>query len=229
MTGFGITDENAPKDPAGGIIARIRALLAKAANDAATDAERDAYTAKAAELSAKYGVDIAAAGGSAANDMTLKEYEVEGDFDRECAELIYYVAQALGCRPVIILGGVAVLGYTADVQRCDILATCLGLQMNSGASRVAGLDAVVSGWMLGFTSEACRRLRDAEQRARQLADPDLLAKRKARLDEVFGEEFPHISTERSRKIDWRGFGQGQNAARTADIGQARMRNRQAIG
>src|SRR5450756_307209 len=183
MTGFGITDENTPKGPANGIITRIRALLAKAADDAATDAERDAFTAKAADLSAKYGVDMAVAGGSADDDMTLKEYEVDGDFARQAAELIYYVAQALGCRPIIILGGVAVLGYTADVQRCDTLATCLGLQMNHGAVRVDGPDAVVSGWMQGFTAMACKRLREAEARARSLADPDLLAKRAAHLDE----------------------------------------------
>jgi hypothetical protein len=225
MASFGIENEAAQQHPADSIIGRIRKLLAKAADQAATDAERDALTAKAAELSAKYGVDMAAAGDQ---EMALKEYEVDGDFARESAELIYYVAEALGCRAILISAGVAVLGYTADIERGDILATCLGLQMNHGAVRVDGPDAVVSGWMRGFTAEACRRLREAEERARSLADPDMLAKRKAKLDEVFGEEFPNV-TNRSRRIDPRGYAQGRNAGRTADIGQARMRNRQAIG
>src|SRR5690348_7260811 len=41
------------------ILARIRKLLAKAENPAASPEEAEAYTAKAAELIAKYGIDRA--------------------------------------------------------------------------------------------------------------------------------------------------------------------------
>jgi hypothetical protein len=225
MTGFGIENEEAPKSADAGMIARIRALLAKA-EGTDNDAERDAFTAKAANMSAKYGVDAA---GSADDDMTLKEYNVTGDFARQAGELIYWVAEALGCRAVMTFEGVAVLGYASDVARCDILATCLGLQMNSSAAKVDGPYRVVEGWMLGFTTTAVSRLRDAEARARSRMDAGLLAARKAKVDEVFGQEFPATSKGKSRRGDLSGYAAGANAGRTADIGQSRMQNRRAIG
>jgi hypothetical protein len=220
--GFGI-DNDGNGTPDSPILDRMRKLLAKAENAAATEHERAALLAKVAELSAKYGVDAAQAG-SRDDEMGLKEYEVSGDFTDQAAELIYWVAEALGCKSLLTWEGVTVVGYLPDMERADILATSLGLQMNSGAVRVDGPDSVVKGWMKGFTDTVVARLRDAEARARRLADQDKLRERQERLMEIFKEEFPNTVASR-RSVDRTGYAGGANAGRTADIGQSRMGGR----
>jgi hypothetical protein len=213
------------------IIMRIRALLKKA-DGAATDAERDAYTAKAAELAAKYGVEAA---GSAEDDMELKEYELEGDFVEMTGRLFYRVQEAVGCKAIVTHhgAGLTVIGYCSDVARGDILATCLGLAMNTGASKLAGDGAtapMMKGWMLGFIETAVQRLADAEQRARARGNAGLLADRAAKVAEVFSDEFPHTTKGREASYDMGAYFAGTRAGRTADIGQARFGDsRRAIG
>jgi hypothetical protein len=213
------------------IIMKIRALLAKAAA-ASTDAEREAYNAKAAELSAQYGVQAA---GSTEDDMEIKEYTIEGNFPEMTGRLLYYVQEAVGCKAIITNNGagVTVVGYCSDVSRGDVLYTCLGLEMNSGAAKMAegGATApVVEGWMLGFITTANERLQDAEKRARARGNQDLLAKRAAKVAETFAEEFPHIRRGGRSSYNMSAFGAGARAGSTADIGQGRFgAGRRAIG
>jgi len=220
MSEFGITEENVEVEGNGKQVSRIRALLAIANHEGTSDHEREAARAKAEALAAKYGVDMARADDE---DIDIKEYEVtRSPFADQAASLIYWVAEAIGCRAIIVPGvGVTVIGYTADVRRGDVLSTALGLAMNSQASRVAGPDSVVRGWMEGFIREAARRLREAEKRARERADQDMLAERKAKLDEIFSQEFPFVTKGRAGMTGG-GYWDGAAAGRTADIGQDRM-------
>jgi uncharacterized protein DUF2786 len=230
-TDFAFENTGSAQDTELKIIMRIRALLKKA-EGAATDAEREAYTAKAAEMSAKYGVEAAS---SSDDDMELKEYELEGNFVDMTGRLFYRVQEAVGCKAIVTHhgAGLTVIGYCPDVARGDILATCLGLAMNSGASKLAesgGTAHMVEGWMLGFIETAVERLRDTEQRARARGNAELQARRAAKVAETFAGEFPHTTRGSKGSYDMGAYFQGARAGRTADIGQARFGDsRRAIG
>lgn len=83
---------------ADGVLARVRKLLTKAEDPAATAQEPEAYTAKASELMAAYGIDRALL---AAADPT---FDVVGDqvitldppYAAENAQLVVEVARSLG-------------------------------------------------------------------------------------------------------------------------------------
>jgi hypothetical protein len=168
------------------LLDRVRALLAKA-ESTEFPGEAEAYTIKAAELMAKYGIDRARLG------ALHPESDKPADKIIGCPNpwgavhmiLLAMLARALRCQ-CIQLNAIAdfdgarlhVFGYQSDIERLELLYTSLLLQLAT-ALRVTGapggprppyvaggkLKAWNRSFMLGFGSEVGARVQAAEDRA----------------------------------------------------------------
>src|SRR5690606_34718197 len=168
------------------MLARIRALLAKAEDPAATRAEAEALFAKAADLMAKYGIDRAmlAASDPSTDRVGDRVFTPEAPYAYDKVLLLNTIAQALGAQAMYKRGPrgeyqLHVFAMGADLERIDLLFTSLLVQATRFmtadlASAVGYRDVKVwkRDWLRGFTAEVWRRLRDAEERARRQAEQE---------------------------------------------------------
>ena len=169
------------------MLERVRRLLAKA-EGAATEAERDAYNGKAAELIARYGI------AEALLAADRQEYQQPGDqvveldapYARDKGSLLVAVAGPLRVRSVLRssrgVGGVAtrlsmhLFGMRADLDRVDLLYTSLLVQAAHGLAVVRpgntheSVSAYRRSWMIGFAATIQRRLQEAEDAVTAQAD-----------------------------------------------------------
>ncbi len=123
------------------LLARVRKLLAKAEDPACTSAEAEAFTAKATELIAKYGVDRAllAAQDPAIDPVGDRIVPLDAPYALDKAGLLAAVAVPLGCRVVRrTRDGVKVhlFGHDADLERVELLFTSLLVQAAHGLAAV---------------------------------------------------------------------------------------------
>lgn len=237
-----ITDQGADT-----MLVRVRKLLAKAEDPAATPQEAETYTAKASELMAAYGIDRALL---AASDPSL---DVVGDrvivLDRpyaaEKADLISQVALSLGCRVVRRTRypdgskelSVHLFGHRSDLERVEILFTSLLLQAMQALARtpVPGWDhpaAFRRSWLSGFSGAVGRRLRQAERAAAGQAESRfaasgtstalVLADRSAAVEAVRDATYPDVQPASTRRLSGSGGAQGWAAGQRADLGGARL-------
>ncbi|MFE3451033.1 DUF2786 domain-containing protein [Nonomuraea sp. NPDC059194] len=205
---------------------RVRKLLAKA-EGTDNEHERETFMAAATALMAKYGIERAAP--SSARSTPANRVVTLGDpWAREKARLVYLVSEAVRCRPVLIGKGdggqrVHVFGFASDLERADLLATSLLLQMASGVARVAvppdRVRAYRRSWMLGFTDEVYRLLVAAESRAAASGAPGtelVLADRKADVERAVAQVYPRIRRSVPR-MSGTGYRDGVAAGRRADL------------
>jgi hypothetical protein len=202
---------------------KIRKLLAKAEAEGVTPAERDALNAKAAEMAARHGINLAMAASSrpGSDELVLKEYEIGGDYRREQATLMYYVLEGTGSKCVLTAMGLTAIGHQADIERGEVLATSLALQMASSVINECPSSAytVRSGWMNGFAIAIRDRLAASETKARMEAEAQhgkdsvalVLQSREVAVKAAFAEEFPDVSHGRARRVDAGGYRAGQRA------------------
>src|SRR2546423_10085832 len=89
--------------PDDAILAKVRKLLAKAENEACTPAEAEAFTVKAAELIAKYGIDRAllAETDPTSDRVGDRVVVMDAPYARDKAALLSTVAYALRCQVVL--------------------------------------------------------------------------------------------------------------------------------
>ncbi len=210
-----------PVDPQ---LGKIRKLLAKANGEGITEEEAASYTAMAAKLAGKWGIDMAmAAGRDKANpeEMVLKEYEVNEGYADMHSRLMYHVLEALGCKCILTSAGVTAIGYLCDIERGELFYTSLSLQMTNGAIRVAA--NLRKGWMLGFIDTVSERLRVSEHSARQESEAAapgtavVLASREVAIRKTFKDEFPRAGRSGVR-ANMGAYGAGQAAGRSANMG-----------
>ncbi|MGP3916253.1 DUF2786 domain-containing protein [Nonomuraea sp. 10N515B] len=213
---------------------RVRKLLAKAERTD-NDHERATFMAAASALMAKHGIDALPPVGTR---------QVPGDrivtlpapWAGEKARLVSLVAQAVRCRPLLIGRGdggqrVHVFGFAADLERADLLATSLLLQMASGLARVRVPEDVTAvrayrrSWLLGFTDEVYRLLCAAESRAEADAAGTgtelVLADRRGEVERAVAAHYPHIRMSVPR-TSGSGYRAGVAAGRRADLGRTGM-------
>jgi hypothetical protein len=164
-------------------LARVRALLAKAESTEFV-AEAEAFTAKAAELMATYGIEDAhlAAAGDKTDEIIQYRFEIDSPYSSGKAALLSAIAQPLRCKTIqySYKGSSAVtyaiaLGYRSDIERVELLYTSLLLQAASqvkyqrpddtAMGRVESVSAYRRAWFLGFAQIVRARLREAEARA----------------------------------------------------------------
>jgi hypothetical protein len=169
------------------MLAKVRKILAKAEDPAATPEEAETYTAKAAEMMAAYGVDRALLAEERPESDVVGDRVVVLDppYALDKATLLSSVAFELRCRAVrrIRYAGpratkqvsVHLFGYGSDLMRLEVLFTSLLLQAHTAMSRVdpppwESLAAYRRSWLAGFTAAVARRLHEAEKQAAHAAE-----------------------------------------------------------
>ncbi len=213
------------------LLARVRKLLAMAEDPACTAAEAEAFTAKATELIAKYGVDQAllAATDPAADPVGDRMVTVDPPYARDKAALLAAVATPLRCR-VVHLGRQGatrshLFGHAADLERVELLFTSLLVQAAHGlAGTVVPWGehpaAYRRSWLAGYTQAIQARLWQAEQSA-AAAEPGaelVLVDRTDLVERRRDETYPRLAKLGPRRLRGGGMAHGYRAGQTADLG-----------
>ncbi|MFG1614999.1 DUF2786 domain-containing protein [Nonomuraea wenchangensis] len=216
---------------------RVRKLLAKAERTD-NEHERATFMAAASALMAKHGIDTLPPAAGDRETPGDRVVTLPAPWAREKARLVSLVAQAVRCRPLLIGHGdgghrVHVFGFAADLERADLLATSLLLQMASGLARVRPPGDAVSprayrrSWLLGFTDEVYRLLCAAEADAEAGAAAAgtgtalVLADRRAEVERAVAAHYPRVRMSVPR-TSGTGYRDGVAAARHADLGRTGM-------
>lgn len=244
--------------PADSVLAKVRKLLAQAEDAACTPAESEAFTAKAAALIARHGVDealLAAAdpGHDAVGDLVV---DLPAPYAREKASLGTCVAEALGCHAVLRQQrkydetwvarselSLHVFGHGSRLRAFDVLLASLLLQGTRDLTRTLvprgeHIAAYRRTWWLGFAGAVGGRLRQAEEEAAHEAEERfaargtsaalVLADRAAEAEAALRAAYPRLRTARSRALTGNGGLDGWAAGQRADLGGTRL-GRRATG
>jgi hypothetical protein len=228
------------------ILAKVRKLLAKAEDPAATAEEAEIYTAKAAELVAEYGIDRALLAQADPSSDVVGDRVVllDAPYALDKANLLSGVAIRMRCRCVQRVRyvdrtkqiSIHLFGYESDLFRAEVLYTSLLLQATSTLARtpVPGYESAAAfrrSWLAGFTAAVTGRLaaseRAAEQRAEERAETTstagrsvslVLADRSVAVDSAVHAEYPSLGKARSRQLSGSGGLDGWAAGQRADLG-----------
>jgi hypothetical protein len=226
------------------LLERVRKLLTKAEAQGVTPAEAEAFTAKAAELMARYGIDRAllAAQQPGADHPADRKVDVDNPWARIQAHLLCGLASAMRCQCVLLPRGgpgsrIHIFGFESDIERTEVLYTSLLVQMQLGLAAVPVPDWTRSprawrrSWLLGFVSAVVGRVRAAEQRAATHADDErdgarpgtelVLAGRAKIVQHRIDDAYP--STRKTRMTySGSGYGDGYAKGQQADLGGTRL-------
>lgn len=213
------------------LLARVRKLLAMAEDPACTPGEAEAFTAKAAELIAKYGVDQAmlAVADPAADPVGDRVVTIEPPYAPDKSALLAAVAAPMRCRVVVLerRGRTRshLFGHRADLERVELLFTSLLVQAAHGiaASPVpAGEHAAAyrRSWMAGYTAAISGRLWAAERSAAaETPGAELvLVDRTGLVERRRDEMYPRLARMRPRRLRGGGMARGYQAGQTAHLG-----------
>jgi Protein of unknown function (DUF2786) len=226
------------------LLDRVRKLLTQAEDEGVTPAESQAFTAKAAELMAKYGIDRAllAAERPETDQPANRILDIDNPWAREKAHLLSGLASALRCQ-CILLGGsrpgsrVHLFGFASDIDRTDLLYTSILIQMSHGLSgaRVpewsSSPRAWRRSWLLGFATAVISRVREAEHGAvteatgQGAADGERTALVLADRSLIIRRQVEHAyPVTRRAKVTYSGSGyrDGYTQGQRADIGTTRV-------
>ncbi|HEX6877534.1 MAG TPA: DUF2786 domain-containing protein [Nocardioidaceae bacterium] len=232
----------------GAVLDKVRKILAKAQDPAATPEEAETYTAKAAELAAAYGIDRALLAESVPGSDVIGDRVVvlDAPYALDKAGLLSGVAIALRCQAVQRTrydAGVKELsmhlfGYDSDLARAEVLYTSLLLQATSMMHRSSAppgesVAAYRRSWLAGFTSAVVRRLRESEERAAEVAESGdvaragrsvslVLADRSVAVRKVVESEYPYLRKAQARSLSGSGGRSGYSAGQRADLGGVRV-------
>lgn len=229
---------------------QVRKLLAQAESFGVTAEEAEAFTAKAAVLMARYGIDemmIRAAIDDAPKPQTpgYKITPVAPPFHHQKKDMLSRLGNAMRLHPVIHRGGgetgkyresfeVELLGSPTDIDRCLVLyesmlrqaTRLLRDEMPPGAK-----SAYKQSWLDGFSLRVAARVKDAEKNAvleydqrHELTGPASAALVLQSWEEqvlVFrAKRHPHLVTAKGRSTSGRGFDAGWQAGARATLNQA---------
>ena len=237
------------------MLAKVRKLLAKAADPATTPEESESYTAKAAALVAAYGIDQAllAEADPGRDPVGDRVIGLDAPYAADKADLLSTIAAELRCRAVRRItpkvdGGKEIelhlFGHASDLERAEVLFTSLLLQAVRDLTRTPiprGQHAAAfrRSWLAGFTIAITQRLRDAERRATAEAGPRfaaagssaalVLADRAALVTDAMEHAYPRLRTARPRVLSGAGRRHGWEAGQRADIGDRARLARQSCG
>jgi hypothetical protein len=238
--------------------ARIRKLLAMAEDEGLSDAARDAYNAKAADLIAKYGIDQALLEAQRPAEQKVGDVELamEPPYALDKLTLLTNIAGPLGCtviRATTWRDGVKrhhahLFGMESDLRRAELLFTSLLVQAahGLGVARVPyGEDARAfrRSWLAGFGQAIRARLQQAEASARDQAEQTLgetpggrsaalvLADRQVLVATHVAEVYPHLRSGSPRRLSGSGSREGYQAGQRVDLGGSRLggQHRRALG
>ncbi|TCM49145.1 uncharacterized protein DUF2786 [Kribbella sp. VKM Ac-2568] len=222
----------------GKVLARIRALLAKAEGTDFPE-EAEALSAKAQELMAKFSLDRALVDADPELDLPddsgARRIWVETPYVSAKAQLVGAVASANRCRTVSMeqLAVVTIVGAELDLQLTELLATSLLVQA-SRAMLEAGKhvghrgESRTRSFRQSFLMAYAQRIGERLQRtteATQAAVPEVdagrllpvLSKREEQVDALFTKLFPDTVVRRTRITNGAGWAAGLTAADLAHL------------
>jgi hypothetical protein len=122
------------------------------------------------------------------------------------------------------------VGFQADVERCELLYTSLLLQAANAMQHTpipAGRDkaAFREPWLEGFAWAIGNRLATVEKKAATDAKPNgtpgvalVLADRSILVEQAYNAAYPNVTTGRARKLSGGGEWHGYKAGERADVG-----------
>lgn len=243
--------------PADALLAKVRKLLAQAEDPACTPAESEAFTAKAAELIARHGVDEALLAATdpqhdAVGDLVI---DLPAPYGREKAALGTSIAQALGCHAVLRQErkyddawvarselSLHVFGHDSRLQAFEVLFASLLLQGTRDLTRTLvprgqHVAAYRRTWWLGFAAAVGSRLQAVEDQAAREAEGRfaargtsaalVLADRAAQAEAAMRAAYPRLRTAPTRRLSGGGGLEGWEAGQRADLGGTRLGGRPA--
>lgn len=195
------------------LLDRVRALLAKA-DSTEYPAEAEAFTAKAHELMATYGIEQAhlAATGRIKDEIRVMRINMVGTYTDAKTRLLSAIALACRCRTVrwssarsSAVSYVDVIGHNTDLQRVELLYTSLLLQATGQLSRqrpptnvfgelLVSVPTFRRSWYTGFTNEVRARLERIEAQAAAAAQA-------ATTDDTGGKSTELVLVDRKTAVD----------------------------
>lgn len=234
---------------------KVRKLLSKAEAEGVTAAEAEAFTGKAAELMAKYGIDRAllAAARPETDTPSDRKIDIDNPWARVQAHLLCGIAAAMRCQAVILPRAgsgtrIHLFGYASDLERVDVMYTSLLLQMWQGfrharpPERTRSVRAWNRSWLLGWVSGAMTLVKAAEERATNVAKAAeagrgqarstnlVLADRRTVIGAAITRAYPK-TRKTQMTYSGSGYGDGYSKGQQADVGGGRVRGgrQHAIG
>jgi RNA-binding protein YhbY len=216
---------------------KVRALLAKA-ESTDSDAEAEAFTAKAQQLIARHSINealLAEAQDAALEAAAVRVY-IEKPYEKQKSELLHVVADANGCRAVYspAAGFCTAVGARTNLRSVELLYNSLLVQATSAMTR-AGAKKDGAGrsrtrtfrqsFLASFAMRIGERLTEsAEATVREVADetgtdlvPVMRLQREA-VDAKTEELFPNLTFRQATRIsDYEGHIAGRAAADRARL------------
>ncbi|WP_104105929.1 DUF2786 domain-containing protein [Nocardioides sp. 616] len=231
------------------MLAKIRKLLAKAEDPAASPEESETYTAKAAQLIADYGIDAAllSADHPGSDRVADRVVALDAPYARDKAQLLCDIANRLRCQAVLrtrpVTEGptehsVHLFGHESDLTRTDLLFTSLLMQSTHRLAHTPvppweHKAAFRRSWQAGFRMSVSRRLAEAESRAQTQATGRtshdgrstglVLADRSSEVAQALRDAYPTAGRARARSLSGSGMREGYLAGEVADLGGTRLR------
>jgi hypothetical protein len=226
--------------PGAKVLARVRALLAKAESTEFPD-EADALSAKAQELISRHSLDqllhtTAREATSGPAPIVSRRLWIDAPYVGAKANLVHQVAVANRCSSVIAerLGFTTVVGTMADLDAVELLTTSLMVQADTamlaagrqvdryGGSRTASYRR---SFLLAYATRIGQRLTEASDAAvTSAAEADrsgalvpLLRGHAERIDSTVAELFPHTVTKQVSVGNMKGWAEGMAAADAARL------------
>jgi hypothetical protein len=219
------------------VLDKVRKLLAKAEDPACTPAEAEALTAKATELIAKYGIDLAVLAAQRPEPHRIGDRRIALDapYAREKAHLLHVIARSMRCQGVNLGDRIVHLFGVEDDLRCvELVFASLLVQAARAlaAERVpahAHAAAWRRSWYVGFAQAVGGRFQEADLRTRlnepAAARPGLelvLADRATAVEQAISDQYPQLVSGRRRRLTGNGFASGRAAGHRADLGDPRI-------
>lgn len=216
---------------------KIRALLAKA-ESTDSDAEAEAFTAKAQQLIARHSINEAllAESSDAAPEAAAVRVHIEKPYEKPKSELLHVVADANGCRSVYssAAGFATVVGGRTDLRSVELLYNSLLVQATSAMTRAgarqdrAGRSRTRSfrqSFLASFAVRIGERLAEsADATARAVSEETgtdlvpVLRSRRETVDARTEEMFPNLTFQAATRIsDYEGHIAGRVAADRARL------------
>ena len=226
------------------LLLRVRKLLAKAEAAGVTPPEAEAFTAKAAELMARYGIDRAllADARPETDQPGDRVIDIPNPWARVQAHLLCGLASAMRCQCVVLpISGpgsrIHVFGYASDIERADVLYTSLLVQMWRGLASTnvpawtRSPRAWRRSWLLGFATAVVSRVRTAEHQAACQATASaatsgsrtalVLADRRQVIKRAIEQAYP-LTRKTRLTYSGNGYGTGYAKGQQADLGGPRI-------
>lgn len=228
---------------------KIRKLLAQSLDDAATDAEAQAFRAKAFELMAREGLSESDIGDNGGDNSGWIEIDVNVPYGKQYANYFSAVVSALHCKSLrdAQQNRVYVFGRRKHLDRIEFLWPTLHTIATGHMLALRGYDATSTrrkrtSFLLGFMVSVSDRLAEADfnyvrehnQQAKSTgAEIDLMADVDAAQNLVTKWLEDNGLTSRTAKsratYSAADVEAGKNAGNNADLGGSRLDARRAIG